>query len=255
MACGRAGVLPYVEITPEGFEDIDCRDVEGNRAFVQVKEVGAGAGKLTATDIADVLTHAAGAAAKNAPIILVTDGDLGSGLRFTGWEVSLAHQGGQGVDDVVAHLSNRGMLADQALSIVDRTHIVNLPWNIRPETERLIAQALDTHPTVASLALSHLYDAVTASSANQRATTAASAITHAVGDLDVIVRGIQEAVDMTGLDTAIAAGICEPADYANGSELTSVQFFAGVDGSPGHVSAHLDVIRPKDPRLINTRVV
>ena len=192
LVCGRTAALPWVQITPEGFEDIDCCDVEGRRAFVQVKEVGAGAGRLTAMDIADVLTHAAQAAVDEAPIILVTDGYLGSGLQFTGWEASLAHQGGQGIDDVAAHLSNRGMTADRAASIIERAHIVNLPWNVRSETERLIAQGLDAHPTVASLALSHLYNAVTLSSANQRATTAASAITHAAGDLDVIVRDIQE---------------------------------------------------------------
>jgi hypothetical protein len=152
LTCGRAEELPYTQITPEGLEDVDCRDVQGNRTLIQVKDVGAGAGRLTAVDVADALVHAAVAAGGSDQIILVTDGSLGSNLQFTGWNVPLSVQGGRAFDDVVNHMTNRGLTLEQARSLGDRSHLVNVPWNIRGETERLLARALVVHPTVASLA-------------------------------------------------------------------------------------------------------
>jgi len=245
LTSGRAGALPYTQITPEGLEDIDCLDVEGNRTLVQVKEAGAGAGKLTAVGVAEALVHAADAAGGSNQIVLVTDGSLGSNLRFTGWEVPLSLQGGQAVTDVMLHMKNRGLTLERAHSIVDRAHLVNVPWNIRGETERLLAQALGVHPTVASLALGRVYELITASSADQRATSSTSPITHGINDFDVIVKQIQDAVDVEGLDAAIGSGVCEPADYVNASDLSEAQFLGGVDGAPGHVAANLDVLRPQ----------
>jgi hypothetical protein len=245
LTCGRAEELPYTQITPEGLEDVDCRDVQGNRTLIQVKDVGAGAGRLTAVDVADALVHAAVAAGGSDQIILVTDGSLGSNLQFTGWNVPLSVQGGRAFDDVVNHMTNRGLTLEQARSLGDRSHLVNVPWNIRGETERLLARALVVHPTVASLATGRMYELIGTSSANQRATSSTSAIAHGINDIDVIVREIQDVVDVEGLNAAIAEGVCEPADYVNASDLSEAQFLGGVDGAPGHVAANLDVLRPQ----------
>lgn len=245
LTCGRAEELPYTQITPEGLEDVDCLDAQGNRTLVQVKEVGAGAGRLTAVDVAEALVHAVDAAGSSDQIVLVTDGSLGSNLQFTGWNIPLSDQEGKPFDDVVKHMTNRGLSLDQARSLGQRAHLVNVAWNIRGETERLLARALVVHPTVASLATGRMYELIGTSSANQRATSATSAIAHGINVIDVIVHEIQDVVDVQGLDAAIAEGVCEPADYVNVSDLSEAQFLGGVDGAPGHVAANLDVFRPQ----------
>jgi hypothetical protein len=83
LVAARAGKLPFAKLIPEGFEDLDCQHADGLATFVQMKEVGGGAGRLTARDVAEALAHAERASGESL-IALVTDGGLGSGLRFTG---------------------------------------------------------------------------------------------------------------------------------------------------------------------------
>jgi hypothetical protein len=71
LVLGHAGQLPFVHFTPEGLEDVDCHDADGNQTLVQMKELGAGAGHLTAVGIADALAHA-DAHAGGSGIVLVT---------------------------------------------------------------------------------------------------------------------------------------------------------------------------------------
>lgn len=47
LADSRRRFLPFVELVPEGYEDIDCFDGESTHWLVQVKEFGAGAGTFT----------------------------------------------------------------------------------------------------------------------------------------------------------------------------------------------------------------
>src|SRR5699024_9280471 len=54
----RVGDLEFAKLTPEGYEDIDCYSQGGAITLVQVKEKGAGAGRMAAGDIAEVLVHA-----------------------------------------------------------------------------------------------------------------------------------------------------------------------------------------------------
>lgn len=98
LVASRSGALPFVQFTFEEFEEVDCREADGGTTLVQMKEVGAGAGRLTAADVA--LVHVATAAAEGS-VAVVTEGDLGSGLCFTGWAEVLADQGGQPVADVI----------------------------------------------------------------------------------------------------------------------------------------------------------
>src|ERR1035437_9890164 len=100
LVASRAGTLPFASMTPEGFEDADFRHADGSATFTQMKELGAGAGRLAAADIAEALTHA-DQAAGDAVVAIVTDAELGSGLLFTGWDGFLAEQGGQPLVDVL----------------------------------------------------------------------------------------------------------------------------------------------------------
>jgi hypothetical protein len=250
LIAAHAGKLPFAVVTPEGLEDLDCRHADGNRTFVQAKEVGAGAGRLTAADVADALAHADQGADDASTIALATDGELGSGLQFTGWDGVLAAQGGQPVEDVVVHLVHRGLTRARAEAVVRRTHVVALPWNVRGETERLLIAATNVHPTVASLVIRLLYEKIGQSSADQRGTTPDTALTHVIADVDAAIQAIQSAVDVTGLDAAVAAGVCAPADYLHSGDLSSQQFYRGVDGAPAHIAARLDVLRLSEMRQV-----
>jgi hypothetical protein len=179
-AASRAGELPFVEFTPEGFEDVDCRDAAGRTTHVQVKEKGAGAGTLAAAAVAEVLHHAVVATSADSVIVLITDGQLGSGLKFTGWDRFLADQGGDAVAAVVDHLMKVRTSDDEkepapppwtleyARAIVRRSRLVQLPWGLRSSTEVLLGTALSLHPAVASFTVSALYDRVGTLSAEQR---------------------------------------------------------------------------------------
>lgn len=141
LVAARAGRLPFVRLIPEGNEDLDCHHADGRATLVQMKEVGGGAGRLTASDVADALAHADEAVGESA-VALVTDGDLGSGLLFTGWDSVLAMQGGQPAEDVARHLVDRGLTQARAEVLLQQTRLVSLPWNVREETERLLANAM-----------------------------------------------------------------------------------------------------------------
>ena len=248
LALSRVGELPFAAVVPEGFEDLDCRSSDGTGTFVQMKEAGAGAGRLTAADVAEALMHAQ--ANSEGVIALVTDGGLGSGLEFTGWERTLASQAQQPVETVVAHLVGRGLTRGDAAAVVSRSHLISLPWNVREETEALLVQRLATHPTVASFAVGLLYESIARTAADQRKKTLNEAGSHAVGDVDAALSAVQSAVDVSGLDAAVAAGICAPADYLRSDSAAPKQFYLGIDGSPGHVTARLDVLRASEMRQI-----
>ena len=85
LAQSRGGTLPFVELVPEGYEDIDCADRQSTHWLIQVKEFGAGAGTFTASSMADVIAHAALAPSTPARIVAITDGQLGTQLTASGW--------------------------------------------------------------------------------------------------------------------------------------------------------------------------
>jgi hypothetical protein len=246
LVASRSGQLPFVRLVPEGFEDLDCLHADGRSTFVQMKEVGGGAGRLTAADAAEALAHADAASGGESLIAVVTDGELGSGLVFTGWNGAPAAQGGQPAQDVVDHLVSRGMTAARASALVGRARLISLPWNVRGETERLLAEALRVHPAVASFAVGHLYGLMGQTASDQRFSARDSALAHAPADVDAAVAVVQSAVDVRGLDAAVAAGVCEPADYLHPSGLSARQFYLGIDGAPAHIAANLDVLRVRE---------
>lgn len=245
LVASYAGQLAFSTITPEGLEDIDCEHFDGSKTYVQVKEVAAGKGRLTTANVADVLSHAE-SSARGSNIALVTDGTLGSGLKFTGWDDFLATQEGKPVEDVVSALEGRGFTAKQARDIVARSRIIHLPWRLRDQTEHTLAVSANIHPTVASYAVSRLNESLSSGAANQRSRTPTNAIRLTISEIDLAVNDAQSSVDVTGLDSAVVAGVCAPADFLEISDLKPEEFYLGVDGHPGHIAAGLDVIRTRE---------
>jgi hypothetical protein len=244
LVLGRCGLSDWTDFTPEGIEDVDCRDVVGLTTYVQMKEVRAGQGRMTAKNIADALTHAH-KHAEGRPIVVVTDGDLGSDLSFTGWDIDMRTQASQGVSAVAQHLVTVGISENEVHELLGRTFLVRLPWDLRPITERLLVDNLGIPPAVSGIAVSRLNGLMTMASANQRSTTAQTAHSLSVRDVDVILAEVQSTVDFEGLDKAVSAGVCAPANYIVETVMTTRQFFLGTEGAPGIISAGHDVVRPK----------
>lgn len=239
----RAGDLPFTTLVPEGFEDLDCRTAAGSETLVQIKEVSAGAGQLATSRLCDAITHAAHAT--SGPIVVVTDGELSSGLWFTGWVDALGAQI-ERCAALVEALGGRGLSLEEASALLGRVHLVSLPWNLREQTESLIVRALGVHPTVAAFTLSMLYESMGAASADQRHLTLDQARTLRVGDVDAALSAVQSAVDVSGLDAAVAAGVCRPADFSANRATSAKQFYLGVDGVPGHIDQGFDVVRANE---------
>lgn len=240
LVMSRAGFLPFTTLVPEGFEDLDCRTTTGDETLVQVKEVSAGAGQLETSRIRDAILHAMHAT--TGPIVIVTDGNLGSGLQFTGWNEPLAARPERCIDLVDA-LVAQGLTQTDATTALGRIHLVSLPWNLREQTESLLSDQQGIHPSVASFTVGALYEAFGMASADQRHLSLDEARTLTLGDVDTALHMVQSAVDVTGLDAAISAGVCRPADYSITKVTSASRFYLGVDGAPIHISQGLDVIR------------
>jgi hypothetical protein len=124
----------------------------------------------------------------------------------------------------VTHLAARGIGEQDAQALLARARVVSLPWNLEPLTEQVAAASLGVHPAVAGFAVGELYRLVGSSSADQRATTRATAKSCTVGDLDTIAADVQSVVNIADLDAALSAGVCTPADYVSGTDLPAGQF-------------------------------
>ncbi|WP_156466074.1 P-loop NTPase [Janibacter sp. Soil728] len=243
LIAGHAGELPFVCITPEGYEDADCEHANGAQTFVQMKEVSAGQGRLAAAAVAMALAHAE-ASGRGSEITLVTDGTLGSGLSFTGWFDVLSSQQTQGVENVVNALIDLKYGGGEAKSIVSRAHVVQLPYRVRELSEQLLAQSTGRPATVCGLSVGKLTELIADASAAQRHSKPQAARRLRTTDVDQVVSSVQDAVDTRGLDRAQQAGVCEPADFLAPDAVPARTFYLGMDGQPGHVAANLDVIRP-----------
>lgn len=252
LVASYAGDLPFVLLTPEGLEDLDAQTASNDRIFIQMKEMGGGVGRFTATDLADALMHGEQIPTA-ASFAVLTDAELGSGLLDTGWSNTVSDQAGKPVEDVRGHLINAGLSAERAAEMLARAHLIRLPWNMRGETEARLVRS-GVLAAVAGFTVGTLYDELGQSSADQRARTLATARTHAPSDVDRVIVDVQSTVDVTGLDAAVAQGVCAPADYVHPNSISAGQFYAGVDGSPGYVSAGLDVVRVSEMAQITAAV-
>lgn len=240
LVMSRAGVLPFTTLVPEGFEDLDCRTTTGDETLVQVKEVSAGAGQLETSRIRDAILHAMHAT--TGPIVIVTDGNVGSGLQFTGWDEALAAHPERCIALIDA-LTAQGLTRTDATTALGRVHLVSLPWNLREQTETPLSDQQGVHPSVASFTVGALYEAFGMASADQRHLSLDEARTLTLGDVDTALHMVQSAVDLTSLDAAVSAGVCRPADYSTTQVTSASRFYLGVDGAPIHIAQGLDVIR------------
>ena len=244
----RHGALRFVEVIPEGYEDIDCRDRDSVRWFVQVKEVGAGAGIVTAASVADAISHAAPVAPPPSRIVVVTDGRLGGQVAETGWAASISQTAGFDIDSTISALARRGHARAEAEDLVDRSHVVRLPWNLTPVTTNTLADTYSINPTAAGVVVSKLFEDLVGVAADQRTTTADHPGSRDLNDLDALVENTMASIDVSGLESAVRLGICETADYASGPAGDLNDFLGGIDAIPQHIGAGYDVIRPGPAR-------
>lgn len=240
-----AGHLPYVSIVPEGFEDADCVTVDGGRHWVQMKERGAGYGTLSRSEVLEAVIHAS---SRPGPIVIVTDGLLGGGLIDTGWQVGLsACLSSADLNEATTQLVRRNIESGDAVRLLERTHVVRLQHRLHEESEAVLVE-LGHHPLIASFTVRELTRLFAEAAADQRTTTAATAIHLSTGQVSAVLEQSREAVDPTTLSAAEVQGVCSTPDFsvrtASGSD-----FFAGVDGGPAHIAAGLDVRRTSELEL------
>jgi hypothetical protein len=250
----RAGELDFVEFTPEGLEDIDCLDSADVQWHVQVKEVGAGAGSFPLSRMAEVIDHAGRATSSDSRIVAVTDGLLGRGLTETGWEQALAATDAIDLAGLESALDERGWTEQEARSLLGRSHLIRLDWNVSGPTINSLADAFGVPRAVASVIYRALVDDLSEVAADQRTRAENEAARRRVGDLDVLAHRVLEVVDQTTLDEAVARGVCEPADYVALPGFGRRDFLEGIDVSPSHIGASFDVLRPHAIRNVQQAI-
>ena len=254
LAESRRRVLPFVELVPEGFEDIDCLDSESTHWLVQVKEFGAGAGSLTASSIADVISHAASAPLTPARIVAITDGQLGTQLAESGWHQAISETPGYDVQSTIAALTQRGYSHADANTLLMRTHLITYPWNTVPLLTNSIARTYDLKPAVAALIACRLVDDLGQIAADQRNTTSSSVGRYRLTDLDALVQKTITVVDVYQLDSAVRLGVCDIADYARQPATNQSRFLQGIDAIPAHIGSGFDVLRPTPCRAVQRAI-
>ena len=244
LAESRRGELPFLQIVPEGIEDIDCLDGESTRWLVQVKEYGAGMGTFTASAMAEVISHAASGSSPPARIVAITDGQLRTQLVESGWTRAISETPGCELSAVETALMRRGHRYEETHRLLARTHLVTLPWNTIPHLTRSIADTYNVKPAVAGLIACRLVDTIGQIAADQRGTTHLTSGRFCLTDLDRLVNETLSVVDVDALDSAIRLGVCEIADYSAKPAIGLSGFLQGIDALPAHIGANLDIIRP-----------
>lgn len=246
----RLGSLPFVEVIPEGYEDIDCLDKESLKWFVQVKEVGAGLGGFTAASVAGVVSHASASAPSPSRIVVVTDAQLGGQLAESGWGQSIAQTTGYDIEATIRALEGRGHPRGEAEELAARTHIVRLPWNMTSMTAKSLAECYSMNPAAAAIVVRHLVEDLSQIAADQRGTTADRPGRRVLNDLDVLVARVTAVIDVDGLASAVRLGVCEVADYTSDPGSDAIEFLLGIDAVPSHIGADFDIIRPGPTRAV-----
>ena len=250
----RRRELPFLQVVPEGLEDIDCLDGESTRWLIQVKEYGAGIGTFTAFSMADVISHAASGSSLPARIVAITDAQLGTQLVESGWARTIAETTGCDLTAVEAALRRRGHRYEETRSLLARTHLVTFPWNTIPHVTRSIANAYNLLPAVAALIACRLVDKIGQIAADQRGTTQLRSGRFVLDDLDQLVHETLSVVDLNALDSAIRLGVCEVADYSVEPAIGLSDFLQGIDALPAHIGADLDIIRPRRCREVQRAI-
>jgi hypothetical protein len=271
LVAGRADSPSFprvARVVPEGFEDIDCVLHDDRRLLVQTKERGPGAKAVGTADLATALVHAAEALTTegnqldpDARFVFVTDGGLSTGVPETGWNRTvtqvLEENGDEGqrklralIDSVAERLPGARQPDSLAEPLTSIASVVRRPWHLRLQTEQVMRDQLGLHASVANLAYARLIVDLSHVAAEQRTRPRATADFRTTGDLDALIRRVQEAVDVDALEEAVREGVVEPVDYTVRSLMSESDFLAGVDVTPAHIAAGLDA-----PRIVELSAI
>jgi len=288
LAAGRAGApgLRVSAVRPEGLEDVDCVLDDGSLLLVQTKERGPGARAIAIAELAEIIAHSAealrltdsqapgdaGDAAQTSPgsaglvagqvsrFAVVTDGRFGGSLPETGWMTSLADKltalpdGGEVSELLVAaleaQLARKGLPVRHAGELLARTYLVVAPYDLAAQTIRFLCAGLQVPAVLASIIRAELLRDLGEMAARQRGASLGTAERRTRSDLDALAARLGQAVDVPSLEEAVRAGVCEPADYASPPPVDAVGFLSGVDVTPAHIAAGLDVVRPEETATI-----
>lgn len=139
-----------------------------------------------------------------------------------------------------------GIQADLAGDFVALTSVVRLAWHVSAHTEATLRDHVGLEPAVAWLVYGRLTVDIANVAAEQRSRGRQDSQRRTVGDLDALITAVRESVDINGLDAAVRAGVARTIDYTRPSNLDRSAFFAGVDVTPAHVAANLDVMRVEE---------
>ena len=233
--------LPFTSIVPEGLEDIDCASPDGARCLIQAKEITStnlGLGQLVET-----LVHAAAAMQSEDRTAIITNATLEGRLIGSGWDRSLADVLNEGATrELVAALAEHGVGDGRAL--LRRSHLIVLEEDALADLSHALAAKFAVPPEIAALVLAELRDRIGAASAEQRLRTRADPRTWSISELDALATRVISMVNRSALDDALQGGIVEHIGFESRSDLGQEAFLRGVDATPSHIAADLDVPRP-----------
>ena len=263
LAAGRDGSIAGLDVqsvAPEGFEDIDCELQSGLALLIQTKERGIEARAIAAAEVAAIMVHAVPALRNDARFAIVTNGKFGSSLPATGFtttlDESLISLNDEGrtrtmlVNALQHELDEKGLTDTAPESLLSRTHLVMTEADISQQTLTSLEHGIGLGPAVASLVRAELLRDLGEVAAEQREATLATVSRRTLTDLDLVATRIMQDVDVSTLEEAVAAGVCEPADYVSPPSVDLAGFFAGIDVVPSHVAAGFDVVRPEETAAV-----
>ncbi len=245
----RSGQLPLTRATPEGFEDIDLELQDEVRALVQVKERSP-SNRFARSDLVDALMNKSTVLTENPDcrFVLATNATLGGGLSATGWDQPLSQYLDKADADALA-VQLEASFGDP-YEILDRTHILQVGWDVVEASRRDFGLTLQIPPSVAVLAYSRLVEQITEIAVRQRSTSPNTTEWIAPSELDALAKRVLDTVDVDSLDEAVRVGIIEPVDFSVRAALSVEDFLAGVDVLPAHIAADLDLPRPNDAQAV-----
>jgi hypothetical protein len=140
------------------------------------------------------------------------------------------------IDDEALQLS-----ADELLR---RTHLIHVDEALCDVTVDLLASVFGLHRAVAAIVRAELLRDLANVASAQRDRTLQTAVARTRADLDAIVTRLRAIIDVEGLEEAVSAGVCQPANYVEAPADDRARFLVGVDVLPSHVAAGFDVLRP-----------
>ena len=263
LTAGRSDSIPGLDVmsvVPEGLEDIDCELGSGGSLLIQTKERGVGARAIALAEIAEIIAHAAEALGADRRLAIVTNGKFGSSIPATGFTTCLQEgllalpDGDQTYHELVQtlqrHLDEKGVTDCKPEALLGRTHLVCTQRDLSHETLAALEEGLALHPAVASLVRAELLCDLGEMAARQRDATMSTRLRRTSTDVDLLATRIRQAVDVSTLEEAVLAGVCEPADFVSAPAQDRAGFLAGVDVTPAHIAAGFDVVRPEETNAV-----